>query len=147
MFVYLVVVDPGAWLEERWPICCTNSIFIHLSDGVVGDDTIPDPTPDYGDAENPEQLNEMMIKEVADHPETFHFPNTDKSDDVYQYYSRDYLTAILLGTTGWSGWSDEKGHWKCTFDDLSDAGQTIYALIQGLYGDKGNLHLVTYLDT
>ena len=60
--------------------------------------------------------------------------------------SSDYLCIITLGSTGWSGWNDEAGYWKCSYDDLTSDGKALYQHILALY-PEGKLTLQTWLDT
>jgi len=79
----------------------------------------------------------------------YHFPrsNDDAVAGVERYLSRDYLAALVLGTTGWSGWHEADGrYWECRFDDLSAEGKALYRQIEALYPDC-ELHLLTFLDT
>jgi hypothetical protein len=64
-----------------------------------------------------------------------------------RYISRPYLAAIVLGTTGWSGWhTSEERYWSCTFEDLTPEGKALYRMLAQLYPGC-TLHLLTYLDT
>jgi len=57
------------------------------------------------------------------------------------------LAALVLGTTGWSGWHEADGrYWECRFDDLSAEGKALYRQIEALYPGC-ELHLLTFLDT
>lgn len=54
---------------------------------------------------------------------------------------------IILGSTGWSGWSDSRSsYWTCQFADLTLAGQALYRMLQDQF-PYHQLHLLTYLDT
>ena len=78
---------------------------------------------------------------VSDETEN-HYPQlTDSYDSI------PYLAAIVMGSTGWSGFDWEAGnYWNCTFDDLTDEGKALYNQIQALYPDH-QLQLLTFLDT
>ena len=68
-------------------------------------------------------------------------------DGRYGWVCPDYLCVITLGSTGWSGWNDEAGHyWKCSYDDLTSDGKALYQHILALY-PEGKLTLQTWLDT
>lgn len=58
------------------------------------------------------------------------------------------LWGILMGTTDWSDWSDQKGRsFLCTYQDLTKEGQALYDQIKALYGESCQLYLQTWLDT
>lgn len=160
MFVFLVVVEPSEIdFDNRWPVCCTNSVVIPLGDGVVGDDQLPEPPlVDYTKIGSKEEMSAAMKAEEANHPSLFHYPhcydNREPDETDEGFFKRvdnsiPYLAAIMLGSTGWSGWCDRSGNgnWRCTLEDLSEEGRALYELVEKLYGDRGELHLVTYLDT
>jgi hypothetical protein len=48
-------------------------------------------------------------------------------------------------STGWSGWGEDE-YWRCKYEDLNDAGKTIYDSLKLAY-PKSKLLLVTWLDT
>jgi hypothetical protein len=73
------------------------------------------------------------------------FPNKGNPD--YDYNSIPLYAAILLGSTGWSGYSQKKGNWRASFYDLNRAGLILCDSLNKLYGNKATLRLVTWLDT
>lgn len=66
-----------------------------------------------------------------------HFPKYDTLIDCY--------AIVTIGSTGWSGYNDSKGYWKCTYRDLFPDGEALYDSLQKLY--KVRPHILTYLDT
>ena len=52
---------------------------------------------------------------------------------------------VTIGSTGWSGYNDSKGYWKCTYKDLLPDGKALYDSLQKLYNVRP--HILTYLDT
>lgn len=128
MFVKLVVCDDRDY-DDRFGVCCGVHVIDMMSESLIADDRYPlDDDDDYR------------------RMESFHFPHL-KSNDFFRYNSREYLAAIVLGSTDWSGWDDERGdYWSCTFDDLSDEGKALYRQLEALYPGC-TLHLLTFLDT
>ena len=63
------------------------------------------------------------------------------------YSSIPLLACISLGSTGWSGYCDDKGYWRCRYEDLTEGGKQIYDALDKLYGTMTKLSLVTWLDT
>lgn len=98
--------------------------------------------------------------DTAGAPREFHFPRTNTKIDyqemdhekftalcVYGSLSIPYLAAIVMGSTGWSGWNEERGeYWNASFDDLDERGQQIVAALRSMYPGC-DLRLVTWLDT
>lgn len=154
MFVILVVVPhhaEGNPLEdwdtfyarmktEEWKVCSGGSISVNYDESLIGDDKV--------------DCKAGVAFPFAHPAEDFHFPSfkertTEAGEINYDaYVSREYLSAILLGSTGWSGWNIEKEeNFLCTFEDLTEDGKALYKLIEKLYEGKGTLHLQTWLDT
>lgn len=80
------------------------------------------------------------------------YPDIEESDffikDEHGYFSDSIslLANLTLASTGWSGYSDKKGLWKCTFKDLNEDGKALYKSLKKLY-PKCKFHLITWLDT
>lgn len=131
MFVKLVACekleDKNNQLNNQWGICCGVSVVDILREVFVGDDR------SHASSE---------IDAVAG--EEYHYPWINDPDQSYS--SRDYLAAIIMGSTGWSGCSDMYQYWKCTYDDLTEEGKQLYNTIEKLYPNC-DLHLLTFLDT
>ena len=145
MIVKLVVCDNRDF-DDRFGECCGATIFDTLSESLVGDDRRPKPTP----LESHDSVEAIQAEMDARNAwEAYHFPRAsdDTAGDAARYLSRDYLAALVLGTTGWSGWHEAEGRtWECRFDDLTDDGKSLYRQIEKLYPGC-ELHLLTMLDT
>ena len=82
--------------------------------------------------------------------ERAHFPDIEKRDleAIYRFLSINYLAIVTLGSTGWSGWSDEnERYFECTEEDLTSEGRALLGNLRALYGDRGEVILQTWLDT
>lgn len=123
MVVKLVVVDDDNNSNQA---CCGAFIIDFLNESLVGDDS-------------------ALAEEL---PERYHYPNVDGDfDPAIKYVSRPYLAAVVLGSTGWSGWNDTEGrYWQCTYQDLTEQGKVLYQQFRDLY-PGAKLHLLTFLDT
>jgi len=121
MIVQLVVMDES---KEGWHMCCGGGCYVMHGEALTG----------------------MTGRHRPDR----HFPKLrDKDvDDLYeQFMSIPYLACVDLGSTGWSGYSDQNGeYWKCGYPDLTNVGQELYNLMQKLY-PEGTVYLLTWLDT
>ncbi len=63
------------------------------------------------------------------------------------YESVPCLAALAIGSTGWVGWSEEKGeYWQCTKDDLTPEGRDLIAALRALYPGH-EVVVTTWLDT
>lgn len=123
MFVRLVVDDPN---NDPWTICCGGYCGFDYDEEYMGDD--------------------------LGNPEVYHFPSLHDAANLPQefnhYGSVAYLCVINLGSTGWSGWNEEKGeHFLCRYENLTAEGKELYDMIKKLYEGKGTLYLQTWLDT
>jgi hypothetical protein len=98
---------------------------------------------------NPEQLNQYLQteQEARDRYVEYTFPNLKENNFELQYHSRPYLAVVIMGSTGWSGFSYETGeYFRCRYENLSDEGKSLYQKIKDLYpGEK--LTLQTWLNT
>jgi hypothetical protein len=138
MVVKLVVCDNREF-DDQFSVCCGGQITDLLSEPLVGDDRRPQPSVE-------DMLEERKLIEDWN---KYHFPYMydDDADGIGRYLSREYLAAIVMGTTGWSGWNESEGrYWQCGFDDLSYSGKVLYRKIEKLYPGC-ELHLLTFLDT
>ena len=148
MVVKLVVVDTDSAALE-FSKCCGGYVCDMLSETFVDDDKAPYPqrSNDF-DCDSDTLLIEMEAEDAAIRQwAQRHFPSLDNDDSESRYASRPYLAALVLGTTGWSGYSEAQGRtWGCTFEDLSADGKALYGHIQALY-PHATLHLLTFLDT
>lgn len=126
LFVKLVVV-PRAW--DEYQACCGATTSDFMAESYIGDTRGAD--------------------------SSFHYPHADRAwtqtpepDELWSRYSSiAYLAVIVLGSTGWSGWSDERGsYWRCDFTDLDENGMAIVNALAAIYPGC-DLRLVTWLDT
>jgi hypothetical protein len=146
MFVKLVVVDPREF-DDQFGVCTGVGVYDMLQECLVGDDLRPKPvSPSAEDCtqEDWEEYDRKMRKW-----EEYHFPhiNAHLDGDQDEYFSRVYLCSMVLGSTGWSGWSEEHSeNWTCKYDDLTEQGKALYNQIKQLYPGC-DLHLLTFLDT
>ncbi len=145
MFVKLVVCDNREF-DDQFGVCSGVSVFNVLSESFIADDRRPRPAP-LENYDTPEAVQAEQ-KAMADW-DAYHFPSLEgpQESGVGRFLSRPYLASIVLGSTGWSGWSDTEGRsWMCRFDDLTDEGKALYRQIEALYPGC-ELHLLTFLDT
>lgn len=147
MLVKLVVIDNREF-DDHFGQCTGANVFDVLTESFVGDDKRPKPDV----CMNFETVEDYArFSSARNEWEAYHFPNlhADQEEDLGEsrYRSRPYLATLVLGTTGWSGFDNDAGdYWICRFEDLSEAGKTLYRHLQELY--KGcELHLLTFLDT
>lgn len=144
MVVKLVVCDERD--EGRFEMCCGATVYDLLSEELVGDDQRPRPAR----VESYETLEDVRSEEAAYRAwRAYHFPREfdETVEGAERYMSRDYLAAMVLGTTGWSGWSETTGApWTCRFEDLTEEGKGLYRQMQQLYPGC-SIRLLTYLDT
>jgi len=145
MVVKLVVCDDRDF-DAQFGMCCGAQVYDVLGESLLSDDRRPYPAARENYARPEDVVAEQ--KEIAAW-QAYHFPHADEAnaEGADRYLSRPYLAAIVLGTTGWSGWhTSEDRAWSCTFADLSPDGQALYRLLAQLYPGC-TLHLLTYLDT
>ena len=77
----------------------------------------------------------------------FQEPVRDGDRGLSHRLSVDLLTAVTMGSTGWTGYDVEADlYWSCRYADLTADGKALYDLVQVLYGDTGQLALQTWLD-
>jgi hypothetical protein len=133
-------------------VCCGASITEVMAEALVGDDKRP--MPNLNKAENfmsPELAQKTLNKIRA--WDEYYFPRLnavwERGNDVIgveRYHSVGFAAVIVMGSTGWSGYSDKKGSWVCKYSDLTAEGKKLYNMIQKMYPAQ-ELHLLTYLDT
>ena len=146
MFVKLVVIDEHAIGDpDHFAKCSGAEVVDQLAEVLVGDDQMPCPCGDLDD-----HSIEGILKEEQQRTAWLqhHYPLIgDNSQNVFnQFMSRSYLAAMVLGSTGWSGYNEKRGYWTCGVADLSPEGKALYDLVAKLY-PKATLHLLTFLDT
>ena len=146
MFVRLVVVDDEKY-EDKWEPCSGGSVYVIYDEQYQRDDNREPPSEPAGGTFDYDE----EARRVAEY-ESYHFPRLHErrvgdEDPHRPFRSRPYLAAILLGATGWSGWSDEaQSYWYCTYDSLTDEGRQLYQMMERLYPGR-KIHLQTWLDT
>lgn len=145
MVVKLVVCDNRDF-DDQFAVCCGAHVTDMLAESFVGDDRRPQPA----QRTHYDTVEDVMAEQHAfANWEAYHFPrlHDDAAEGAERYQSRDYLAALVLGTTGWSGWDDAKSEaWVCRFDDLTEKGKALYRQLEALYPGC-ELHLLTFLDT
>lgn len=153
MFVKLVVVDERDYDDSEWTICCGAAVFDRLSEQLVGDSeaALPALVLDGRDDTSPESTLALFDAHTAaaNAWDARHFPDLHDAtvDDSSRYTSRPYVASLLLGITGWSGYSAaQEAYWRCTLDDLTPEGKALHAQMQTLYPGC-RIHLLTFLDT
>jgi hypothetical protein len=134
MVVKLVVYGDEEFYDN-FVMCCGAQVYDISNEVLVGDDK-----PTSIESSDAHKEDAWIL---AHYPHLF--GDDIESSSIDKYTSRDYLAAIVLGTTGWSGAKDGE-YWKCTFDDLTDQGKALYKQIEALY-PGAEIHLLTYLDT
>ncbi|NBC31928.1 MAG: hypothetical protein GVY13_04565 [Alphaproteobacteria bacterium] len=168
MFVRLVVLPNR---DADFMVCAGGEIRF-LADGVlVGDDLTAFP----GKPERPDVVREGFggffagirnlfskpdhTKAWEDYTEKLERRRTFLTDLYFQEPVRDgergpsrrlsvdLLTAVTMGSTGWTGYDTEADlYWSCRYTDLTADGKALYDLIKLLYADTGQLALQTWLD-
>jgi hypothetical protein len=139
MYVELWVLDKAYCPFNReysgsneWPVCCgVGQIYVNFSGVLAGTD-------------KNKNKDKISLEEGQRFPlEEAMFPNIKQKD----YDSISLLSCITLGSTGWSGYSNRNGLWRCKFKDLTLEGKEFYNSTKKIYGKSGSLLLVTWLDT
>lgn len=152
MFVKLVVCDNRKY-NDKFGICCGVNVFDQVTEQLIADDRRPQPKDCDGleqytsEAEFVRAFEEEQRKKRE--WEEYHFPFiNEKHPSDRSSTSRPYLASIILGSTGWSGfsYSDGVGLWHCTYSDLTSEGKDLYDSLKSLYPGC-TLHLLTFLDT
>lgn len=159
MFVRLVVVSPDSlpsesplsvpYSEDKLDrsVCCGGDVYVVYDETFVGDDVHPVQVQDW------EKVSTEAEFRAAQHAERvhdrIHFPRMDDKSwsDIRDFMSIPYLAAVLMGSTGWSGWNElESKYWHCTKDNLNDDGKALYNQLQKAFPNS-ILILQTWLDT
>ena len=147
MFVKLVVADNQEGLSP-FGVCCGVHVYDVLTESFVGDDKRAKPgvIPNYETVADFDREQAAALTWTRHHFPHYGTQGADVLDGVEQGMSRDYLCVMVLGSTGWSGWSETRGYWTCTFEDLTEEGKALYQQVEKLYPGC-DLHLLTFLDT
>lgn len=167
MYVQLVVVpkrrptDPGIFdpciTRDEWMLCCGSLPQVMLSECLMHDSVHETPeVPEPPEGAPPEAFK-AYVDELNKIPSAmaFHYPDYERRYPDFErgdvesernfyaaHRSLDYLAVITLGSTGWSN-----GEWHCRVEDLTPEGLELYTWIQMLYGERGDVYLMTWLDT
>ena len=116
MTVKIIVPVP---LDDKFSLCSENFAIEYRANVLVGSD-----------------ITEICTV-FGSYYSRNHFPEYDTLMDCY--------AIVTIGSTGWSGYNDSKGYWKCTYRDLFPDGEALYDSLQKLYNVRP--HILTYLDT
>jgi hypothetical protein len=154
--VKLVVLDANA---EGEPIglCAGAFVVDMLNEILIGDDKrpqpedkpMPEPAPDLADEQKANIMLAHLDAEQKAHNDWvgFHFPRHDAENRTMEdMLSVRYRASILLGSTGWVGFSPTRGYWHAKFEDLTPEGQDLYRLMERL-NPGCSVHILTFLDT
>lgn len=149
LVVKLVVLNRVAETGEAPGLCTGAYVVDLLNEPLIGDDKRPQPEDKPAPLNDPEAIMAHLDEENRAHKEwiAFHYPRHDvENATVSDMLSIDYRACILLGSTGWAGYSPTKGAWHATFEDLTPEGQDLYRLMERL-NPGCPVHLLTFLDT
>lgn len=148
MYVQLVVVPSVQAFDfttDAWMLCCGSLPGVMLSEVLIHDGVHQTAeVPELPEGASPE-VAKAWIEEMCapSSPMAFHFPHyVSGGRETLDYDSIEYLAVITLGSTGWSN-----GEWRCTFADLTPDGKRLHAAMEQLYGERGQVYLMTWLDT
>lgn len=84
------------------------------------------------------------LKEQDLYPNIF---SENNISEIVRSASVPLLASVTLGTTGWSGYDNQRGdYWICQYEDLTREGKALYDQLGQLYGNH-HIHLITVLDT
>ena len=149
IFVRLVIEENS---ETPVLICCGGENRVGYDELMTGTDNIPE-----GGLHQQARGEELLLEE------NHHFlhlnleepDQADRSSEAEavrnrirfsQYDSRPYLAVLTLGSTGWSGHSEDLGYWTCRYEDLTPEGKAVYDALTAAYpGCRATLQ--TWLDT
>jgi hypothetical protein len=147
LYVKLVVLDMVEGTDTSLAMCCGASVFDFRQGPMTGDDQRPVPADKDLAGMTPEEIVADMDADVRVYNEwvQFHFPMY-ASGETLENVSRHYRASILMGSTGWCGYSTKKGNWVARFDDLTDEGKDLYRMM-GKLNPGCAIHLLTFLDT
>ena len=129
----------------EYGVCCGAAISELMMESLVGDDKRPMPR---GAKEH--KTHESLIAEQELHNRwlEYYYPQVNNANDAGtdRFLSTGFAAVILMGSTGWAGYSDKKGSWVCKYSDLTPEGKKLYNMVKKMYPSQ-ELHLLTYLDT
>lgn len=139
MVVKLYVINDKWDDPDNFNVCCGSNVCDVLSESMIGSDRVTSP-------QFTENSDSFDVDQYSLQKQYYPYSNNENIKDSSRFFSIPLLAAIVLGNTGWSGYNSES-YWKCSYNDLTDAGKDLYAYIQKLYGPNASLHLLTFLDT
>jgi hypothetical protein len=149
MYVQLVAIERRSeaenWWDDAFLVCFGGSnTVLDYQELLAGTDTLKDTLVPY--SEKVEDTWNADRAKVADATNLL-FPSFFSEKKVKgQYQSVPVLTAITLGSTGATWMKDNVDYWRCTYEDLDLQGKALYDSIKQLYGEKADLHLITWVD-
>lgn len=145
MIVKLVAREPDGLADEHvFRNCCGSHVFDSYGELLLWDDLRPHPERSVSsDYANVDEWLLAMDQEEKTYKDWLHYHVSE-----CRTFCGPYLASIALGSTGWSGWTDEGGghYFRCTFDDLMEPGKLLYRQLQYVF-PYADLHLLTFLDT
>jgi hypothetical protein len=147
MYVQLVAIEKRSEVENWWDdsflICFGGSnTALDYQELLAGTDTLLDTKVPYSDeAEDNWDAERAKVADATNllYPRFF----TEKAKGQYQ--SVPVLAAVTLGSTGGT-WMKNENYWRCSYEDLDIQGKALYDSLKQLYGEKADLHLVTWVD-
>ena len=150
MYVQLVVVEKRSakenWWEDTFVVCWGGgNTSLEYQEGMTGTDTMKDEWVPYYpqlDAEWPEMVADKAFATK------FFFPSFYEMEKPRNIRERSIplLASVVLGSSGGSWCIGERDYFRCTYADLTTEGKTLYDSLKTLYGDKAELHLITWID-
>ena len=150
MYVQLVAIEKRStienWWEDMFVVCWGGgNTSLEYQEGMAGTDTLKDEWVPYYP-----QLDAEWEEMVADKAfaTKYFFPNFyDKSKPRNERErSVPVLASTVLGSSGGTWCKGERDYFRCTYNDLTDEGKVLYDSFKKLYGEKAELHLITWMD-
>ena len=150
MYVQLVAIEKKSplenWWEDMFVVCWGGSnSSLEYQEGMAGTDTLVDEFVPYY-----EELDDSWEEMVADkaHATKLFFPKFFDKEATKQVRQRSVpvLSSVVLGSTGATWCKNERDYFRCTYEDLTNEGKLVYDSIKTLYGEKAELHLITWID-
>ena len=132
------------WVREKkyesCGVCCGYGNIVSIySENLVGTDKRKNSD------NSAEMIKDNSVNQKFALEETL-YPYMYDMDGETVYESVSLLACVTMGSTGWSGYNQKKGMWRCTYKDLNPDGQAMYNSFKKLY-KNAELILVTWLDT
>lgn len=111
MVVKLVVCD-NRDMDDEFAMCSGAYVVDQMNESFISDDKRP--RPEHGVYESLEDIEKAA--RIDNEWQAYHFPNAHEDGQgalQNKYASRPYLAALVLASTGWSGYSESEGYWEC----------------------------------